>query len=199
MVTDTRKYEIGSDITIEDNGHSLTARWDAGGGSHSVGCHRPVYMPPGRAAEWAEPMPDQLSCLFSLDGRTFYVEKFGLSVQAWLGTKVYASREEMNAEVKPTPFGSDGAVFTDQATGVQRFREVLLFSMWKVQHEQAPRLVDRTDAAVADYLTLAQQCDTESMERFNKAIAFSGRTFAQILKAIGRWEPLPESPVVKLF
>jgi len=198
-MTIKRKYDIGSGITIEDDGYSLVAKWEPDDKSgHSIGCPRPVYMPPGQPAEWADRFPDQLSCLFSLDGRHFYVEKFGLSVRAWLGVKAYGSREELNADLKPTPFGSDGAVFVDETTGAQRFRSVLMFSMWKVQHETTPRSIARTDEGVADYLTLAQQYDNEQMARFNEAIAFSGRTFAWILNKIGKWHPVAELPVVKL-
>ncbi len=180
-----RKYDIGGGVVIEDDGHYLSAQWraDDGKSSRSIGIRRPPVAS----------LPEQLPAQFSIGGKYFYLPGFAGIHGFWLGVKKWASKEEMQSQQQAGIMGKDGAIFELKA-GETYYREVMHFSMWKVEAERELRWVSRDDDSTKDYLSLIQNEDREQEKRFNEVIAPSGRDLKWIVDRIGEWQPLPPEP-----
>jgi hypothetical protein len=180
-----RKYDLGQGITITDNGSSIRAEWSTGEhSSHSIGIVRPGPMP----------VPDQVKVVFSRQEHAYYLLDYCRAHRAWLSTEVFQGKPEgVTAE---SIFGPGCVGFFNQG-GLTHYRKVWDFAMWDIKSGET-RPVDRTDALVVDALICEQQESRDDERRFNKALAFSGWTYKEILNKIGPWVPVEEPPLIKL-
>jgi len=187
-----RKYDIGGNTTIEDDGHTLYAvvRDEAGNWSRGIGVRRPPLS-----------LPEEVDVMYSLDGRYYYLPQFAGIDGCWFGVKEWASREEMQAQQEPGILGKEGIEIT-RGVSTQNpktiYREVLHFAFWKVKSEQKLRKLSIQDDMVGDYLSYAQGRDREQEKQFNEVIAHTGKTLKSIMEKIGPWVPVEELPVVSL-
>ena len=180
-----RTYDIGQGVTVKDNGFNLIATWKEGAGTHSIGVKRPSGLPPVKEG-------DEVEIQYSVGRKYFYLPRYADPHGFWLGTKAWATREECEAQQKPGIFGKGGCEFSKPSTGEKWYRERLDFAYWKVDAE---RQIEKrsVDDMVIDYLHFAQMQDRDGEERFNEAIAFTGRNLKWIIGKIGPWVA-PEVP-----
>lgn len=182
-----RKYDIGGNTIIEDDGHYLSANHRKDDKSScSIGCKRSSMLP----------MPEELKVIFSQSGKEFYLLDYTHSHGFWLGIKKFDTQEQCQDKMPSGMVGKPCASFTVE--GKTHFRALYHFAYWKISHEQKERLVKRTEDYVQDYLALAQNDVRDQEKRFNEVIAHTGWTLKKIMEKIGPWVPVEEIPIIKL-
>lgn len=185
-----RKYDIGHDVIITDDGFTISAEAKKGAAcTTSIGIKRP---PCG-------PVPDELDIQYSLDGRHFYLPKFADMQGFWLSVQTWKDRAEMQAQTGSGLFGKGCAVFSHPGSGEAYRREVLHFVSWNVKAEREQKKIAKLVELAQDYLALAQEEHREQERRFNEVIAHTGRTLKWIMDRIGPWQTVPpELPPIVL-
>lgn len=176
-MTRKRKYDIGNNTIISDDGITLTALHQRDEkSSSSIGIHRP-YVGPQRL---------QFEATFSQDGKLFYVNEFADPFEGfWLGL------EQLTA-----PPEKHGYATFLRGTQYEYNRVALYFSSYGVKSDNSRRgeSLPAKDDAVLDYIKLAQPIFDKHESRFNEAIAHTGRDLAWIMSKIGPWVPFPDEP-----
>lgn len=188
----TRKFQIPTEgqptVLIVDDGHTVRAEWSSGSNSStSIGIRRPPPKP-----------GDTVAATFSLDGRYFYLPGYvphDIHGGNWMGVTKYASNEEAKLKCKAGLYGPNYIEIQAKDQPAPYYRELLSFSAWKVDAEHAERQLATQDEMVKDFLAMCYAHDMQSMQRFNDAIAFTGRDYAWILKKIGAPVPADVEPV----
>lgn len=180
-MTFKRRYDIGANTVIEDDGHHVTAivSSDDGGGIRSKGCPRP--FPNG---EW----PEDFQAVISKCGRLFYLQSVTGIDGFWMTKDTFAEAAHIPGK------GWDYAQFTFASGRPEYFRGILPFWCWDVRASTERQACKKTDPHVADFLKLIGERRKRDEKEFDDFIGHTGRSLAWIMERIGGWEPAPKLP-----
>lgn len=181
-MTQKRKYDIGGNVIIEDDGRHLQAihqRDDKSGSS--IGVRRPLIGD----------MPPEVRVSISENGKLFYLLDYADMHGFWLGKDTFSVRE--SADI---PKGFDYIAFDHPARNYGRIH--LPFAFYSVRAKGETERWPTTDDAVQDYLLIAKREWDRNELRFNEVIKHTGRDLKWIIEKIGPWVPFPpeSSPTV---
>lgn len=174
-----RKYDIGGNVTIEDDGHYLQALHRSDDKSiSSIGVRRPQIGE----------MPAEVRVAISENGKLFYLFDYAETHGFWLGKDTFSLRDEADI-----PKNVDRIAF-DHRPARHYGRVHLPFAFYKVRAKGEIERWPTDDEAVQDYLLIAKREWDRNELRFNEVIKHTGRDLKWLIDKIGPWVPFPPEP-----
>ena len=176
-MTQKRKYDIGGNVIIEDDGYTLTALHRISDtSSRSIGMARPRI----------DNGPRVYPVIYSRDEKLFYVTAYA---DPFKGFFFFFERL-----TRPPATNSYATFLKD--TPFTYYRVALHFHTYDVKEsrDRYGATLEATNDAVLDYINLAKPIFDEQERQFNEVIAHTGRDVRWIMSKIGAWVPFPQEP-----
>lgn len=178
-----RKYDLGNGVTIEDDGHWISATHKKDEKSScSIGVKRPKEF------------PEIFKVIVSRDTMLYYLHDFTDMHGFWLSFNKFDNQEAATVQ---SIYGKEYA-YIKLKSGEEYWRQMYSFNCWSIKSDHVNKELPFDCDEVKDYLAIQNVKDKEQEARFNDVIAPSGRDLAWIIGKIGPWVPVEELPIVRL-